>query len=425
MWLLVVMFHICAFAHPSPNTLIFLDVSPTQVRVEVQLPLPELELAFGDQLSKDPSTLIQRYGLQLKEYLLAHVRAYANKDRLWQVAVANLNMGKGAYVDSKVLYWELNATIILTPVNGEGTRHFYLDYDAIIHQVANHAALVSIRSDWENGNVEKNLQSEVQAINWDPGANVIPPLEVNLEHGSWWTGFASMVQLGIRHIAEGTDHLMFLLVLLLPAPLIVRARRWGGFGGTRYSVIRLLKIVTAFTTGHSITLLLGSVGWLRLPSQPVEILIAVSILVSAVHAVRPLFPGREVFIAAGFGLIHGMAFASTLSNLHLDAGAMALSILGFNVGIELMQLLVIAITMPWLMVVSRHRIYKYVRVVAAVLAGIAAVAWIAQRFTNESNVLTDMVESTAGNTRGIVLALLVTSVVSVIWTRKGTTLNRR
>ena len=144
----------------------------------------------------------------------------------------------------------------------------------------------------------------------------------------------------MRHIAEGTDHLLFLLVLLLPAPLLLtKGRRWGGFGGVGYSLRRLLLIVTAFTLGHSFTLLLGALGWVRLPSQPVEVLIAVSILVSAGHAVRPLFPGREAWVAAGFGLVHGLAFASTLANLHLEAGPMALSILGFNLGIELMQLL--------------------------------------------------------------------------------------
>jgi HupE / UreJ protein len=93
-----------------------------------------------------------------------------------------------------------------------------------------------------------------------------------------------------------------------------------------------LRIVTAFTLGHSLTLLAGALGWLRLPGQPVEILIAVSILVSAAHAQRPLFPGREAQVAAGFGLVHilvhGLAFTGTLAGLHLSAGPLALSILG-------------------------------------------------------------------------------------------------
>lgn len=98
------------------------------------------------------------------------------------------------------------------------------------------------------------------------------------------------------------------------------------FGGIRYSVVRLFKIVTAFTIGHSVTLLAGALGWLRLPAQPIEVLISFSILASAVHAIRPLFPGKEGWVAAGFGLVHGLAFATVLSNLELSGGKLALSI---------------------------------------------------------------------------------------------------
>ena len=138
----------------------------------------------------------------------------------------------------------------------------------------------------------------------------------------WWTnvrgsisalGFVSIFRLGMRHIAEGTDHLLFLLILLLPAPLIVVGSRWAGLADMRSSVLRILKIVTAFTLGHSITLALAAFGIVRVPSRPIEVLIAVSILVSAIHALRPIFPGKEAAIAAFFGLIHGLAFAATLS----------------------------------------------------------------------------------------------------------------
>jgi hypothetical protein len=93
-----------------------------------------------------------------------------------------------------------------------------------------------------------------------------------------WLGdlgaFPSMFRLGMRHIAEGTDHLLFLLALLLPAPLLVAGSRWAGFAGVRLSVTRILKVVTAFTVGHSITLALAAFGLVHLPSRPVEVLIA-------------------------------------------------------------------------------------------------------------------------------------------------------
>lgn len=169
-------------------------------------------------------------------------------------------------------------------------------------------------------------------------------------------------------------------MLLLPATLLVNGKEWSGFGGTKYSIARLLKIVPAFTFGHSITLLIGALGWLELPQQAVEVLIAVSILISVVHAIRPIFPGKEMYVAAGFGLVHGLAFATVLSNLNLNAAPMALSILGFNVGIELMQFFVIAVTVPWLILLSLTAFYKWFRIAGAALAAVAAVFGLPSAF---------------------------------------------
>ena len=122
-----------------------------------------------------------------------------------------------------------------------------------------------------------------------------------------------MFRLGARHIALGTDHLLFLLALILPAPLVASGGRWGGYAGGKTAFRQIIKVVTAFTVGHSITLVFGAMGWAILPGVVVEFAIALSILVSAVHAMVPIFRGREVYIAGGFGLVHGMAFAATLS----------------------------------------------------------------------------------------------------------------
>jgi hypothetical protein len=202
----------------------------------------------------------------------------------------------------------------------------------------------------------------------------------------WWTnlrgsisalGFASIFRLGMRHIAEGTDHLLFLLVLLLPAPLIVVGSRWAESADMRSSVLRILKIVTAFTVGHSITLALAAFGIVRVPSRPIEVLIAISILVSAIHALRPIFPGKEA--AAFFGLIHGLAFAATLGELGLDRWERVAGILAFNLGIESMQMIVVAVTMPSLLLMSRTRAYPSLRIGGALFAGLASVGWIAER----------------------------------------------
>jgi hypothetical protein len=199
-------------------------------------------------------------------FLLMPVHPYVTKESPWTVAITNMKMDKGEQEASGPPYWELVVHLLLYPATGETTRRFTLDYDVIMHEVINHAAFVSIRNDWETGNTGK-APAEAGVIRWNTGDNVIYPLQINLEKGSSWTGFSSMISLGMHHIKEGTDHMLFLIVLILPAMLSTNGNRWGFFGGTKYSLLGLLKIVTAFTIGHSLTLLAGAAGWLQLPQN--------------------------------------------------------------------------------------------------------------------------------------------------------------
>ncbi|PRY30410.1 HupE/UreJ protein [Spirosoma oryzae] len=380
------------WAHPMPNSVVLLNIHADRIDAELQIPLVELQSAWGHAVNDSSAGLVERLGPQLRDYLKSHIRPQSPDGRFWTVSVGDLTIHESQNPIVGV-YRELTAQVQMVPPAGEDVRQFTFHYDAVLHQVRTHKILVSVRQDWAGGQLAEAEPAQVGEISLDIVNDRLLPLAVNLASGSTWTGFWSMVKLGTQHIAEGTDHLLFLLVLLLPAPLLVAGRRWGPFGGVGRGSIRLLQIVSAFTLGHSLTLLLGALGWVRLPGQPVEILIAVSILVSALHAMRPLFPGRETWVAAGFGLIHGLAFAGTLSNLQLDAGPMALSILGFNLGIELMQLLVILLTMPWLMLLSRTPTYTYVRNGGALLAGVAAIAWIVERLTERPNAVTHLLEA--------------------------------
>jgi hypothetical protein len=349
-----------------------------------------LQPAFGHPLADSPRAVLPHYGPALRQYLARHFQLQSSDGSYWVLQPGELRV-QHQQNELNGPYEELVATLRLTPPPGADMRHFVLRDDAVLHQVLTHKILVAMRQDWAAGQVtEAAGPAQVGVIELNVVDDVVPPLAVNLSAGSAWKGFASMVQLGTCHIAEGTDHLLFLLALLLPAPLLVGAGRWGKFGGVRYSLGRLLLLllVSAFTAGHSLTLPLGALGWVCLPTQLVEVLIAVSILVTAAHAVRPLFPGREAWVAVSFGLVHGLAFASTLALLHLEAGPLVLSLLGFNLGIELMQLLLVALTVPWLLLLARTPSYRSMRSGGAALAGVAAAAWLAERISGQDNALT-------------------------------------
>jgi len=406
------------YAHPMPTSVMLLDVKKHGIAVELQWPLKELQAVFPtEDIDSNYTTLIDRKKGWLQRYLLQHFTVADNADNYWQIDIKQLSVSNSEQAATGS-YHELNFQLWLQPPAGVSTRQFVMHYDAIMHQLVTHKMLIRISSDWYGGLTAKdsaNADLGVLAVNTIDGS--IPPVKVNLDEGSTWKGFATMVKLGIEHISEGTDHLLFLIVLLLPATLIVKDGKWSQYGGFKYSSLRLLKIVTAFTIGHSLSLFLGAMKWMTLPQQPVEIAIAFTILVTAIHAIRPLFFGKETFIAAAFGLIHGLAFSTVLAGLHVDSNTIILSILGFNSGIELMQLFVILCIMPWLFVLSKNKFYQWVRITGALLAIIASLGWILERISNEPNVVSNIVQRIADEGKWLAAGLAVLATISSIFSR--------
>ncbi|MFT4094686.1 MAG: hypothetical protein QM640_13735 [Niabella sp.] len=101
-----------AAAHPLPNSLIFLDATPERVAMEIQMPVPELELVFGKGFSDHPAQIAAKYGGKIREYLLQHIHAYGKDSLQWAVTVAGLKMDEGTYVGTNIKYWEVFATVI-------------------------------------------------------------------------------------------------------------------------------------------------------------------------------------------------------------------------------------------------------------------------------------------------------------------------
>jgi hypothetical protein len=165
----------------------------------------------------------------------------------------------------------------------------------------------------------------------------------------------------------------------LPAPLLAVRGRWRGLAGARTAARSIGRTTLAFTLGHSVALAVTALTRLQVPAWPVESFIAASILVGAVHAIRPIFPRREAAIAGLFGLGHGLAFSFALADLHLSTRWLVLSLLGFNLGIELVQLLLVALAMPPLIAIARLGAGPALRMTAATATGVAATGWLADR----------------------------------------------
>jgi hypothetical protein len=137
------------------------------------------------------------------------------------------------------------------------------------------------------------------------------------------------------------------------------------------------KLVSAFTCGHSLTLLLAAVRGVELPVRPVETLIALSIVAAAVHALWPVFTASETWIALGFGLVHGLGFAGALRGFGFDTRSLLVALGGFNLGIELMQLVLCVV--PCLLLLSRRPVYPALRIAGAAAGLCAGLIWIVER----------------------------------------------
>ena len=188
---------------------------------------------------------------------------------------------------------------------------------------------------------------------------------------------------GVWHIWLGFDHILFLLSLLLPAVLRREADGWRAASGFRPAIREVLAIVTAFTVAHSITLSLATLGVMRLPSRWVESAIAASVILAAANNLVPLVQRRRFAVAFAFGLIHGFGFASVLADLGLPQGARLVALVGFNIGVEVGQLALVALFLP-LAYRLRHSWFYQRLTLTAGSSAIAAIAclWLAERALN-------------------------------------------
>jgi len=192
--------------------------------------------------------------------------------------------------------------------------------------------------------------------------------------------FATYVHEGVFHIWTGFDHVLFLLSLLLPAVLVRRDGRWAAADSLRVATQDVVKVVTAFTLAHSITLTLAACSIVELPSRWVESAIALSVVLAALNNLYPIVASGRWIAAFGFGLLHGFGFAGALHDLGLPAGSLALSLAGFNLGVEAGQLAIVLVFLP-LAFLSRST-WAYRRLVfgggSLVTAAIASV-WLVER----------------------------------------------
>jgi len=358
-----------ALAHKPSDAYLTLEVEGTQITQRLDVHLRDLDrelvLDHNDDGRLQWAEVRTRWD-ELQRYTAERVRLSVAGQPCTAVATGEPQLDEhtdGAYAVLRQR-WTCPA----------GAQALTIDYRLFADTDASHRGLLRLR---HGGGAAQQTAVLV------PGST--PPTTVALAasaDGHAPSGFGGFVAEGIHHILIGTDHVLFLLALLLPAALHTGASgRREAATQWRPMLTEVLKIVTAFTVAHSVTLALAVLDIVDPPSRWVESLIAVSVVFTALDNLRPMLaPQHRWRLTLVFGLVHGFGFAGALKDLGLGSGSLAASLLGFNLGVELGQLSLVALFLPLAWWARGTRFYQRGMLIGGSSAvALVALAWVVER----------------------------------------------
>ncbi len=349
-----------ASAHIASNGFLTLDVAGSRVTGSIELALRDGELAVGLDSDRDGRITwgeLRSRQHDLELYVRSKLTVGAAADRC---AVEFDPVQVNERVDGNYLWLPIRAAC------RSRLTQLTLDYRLLEGIDPSHRGLLTV-SAWGS--------TQTAVLGGSPATRVL-----DLDRPSDWRAFAEYLRTGVRHIWSGIDHLLFLLSLLLPAVLRRRDHQWDAVPLAKPALLNILKVVTAFTLAHSITLSLAAFDVVRLPSRLTESVIAASIIVAALNNIAPQVTEGRWRIAFAFGLLHGFGFASVLADMGLPPGARVICLVAFNLGVELGQLAVVAVVMPVAYAIRATTFYRrtVVQWGSSAIAGLALV-WLVQR----------------------------------------------
>lgn len=362
-----------AWAHTGTDSYAYLDVSDTELGGRLDLPLPDIEEVTGLDLEADTIDASMANVAANREvidaYLLEHF-AIGAAGAAWPVTFLEAEpLDEGGDKALYILFpFEVDVPVDQVP------RQLDVTFDVFVDEIENRRPQALIRNDWEAGRIDEGNES-LAAFGEDTRSQTI-----DLGDTGWWKNFRASIDLGIDHIKTGPDHILFIMVLVLPAVAVFAAGAWRPAPTFGTALWRVLKVVTMFTVAHSITFTLAGMDILPLPSPRItESIIAISIAAAAINVVRPVVANKEWVISFAFGLFHGMGFASLVDGLDVDRSTQLISLLGRNVGIEIGQSAVVVLVFPALFLLRRTVVYRPFLTIAALALTVVSLGWAIER----------------------------------------------
>lgn len=351
-----------SFAHKASDSYLQLTISGVDVSGQWDIALRDIDFAIGLDANSDG------------DISWGEVRAKHEDLSAW--ALGRLSLQRGGQCSLQVTEHLVDshtdgayAVLRLMGTCPADSAEMSLNYRLLFDQDDLHRGLLKL--DLDNVTHAAVLSPEQPKVNYVSGET------------SRLKQFVQYMIEGVWHIWIGFDHILFLLALLLPAVLVYEAKRWHGAPTFGLAMRQVVGVVTAFTLAHSITLTLASLELISLPSRWVESAIAASVVLAAANNVMPVVAQRRWLVAFIFGLIHGFGFASVLTELGLPKDALVLSLLGFNLGVELGQLAIVAVFLPAAYRLRNTRFYRQgILKIGSVITAVVALVWLIERAFN-------------------------------------------
>lgn len=358
---------------PAPHALnqsyIYLRVDEAQLEGRVEINLEDLNRAIGTDFREDLTVTEDEVAARIDE-----IEAYLYERIAFEIGGQAISLERKGFG----LYESVQRQFV--------SCRFDMAYDGGIPDAITVTHSVMFETDPEHrgylviehyfGQGTFNNEGNVSLV-FKPDAET---QVLDLTGASWWKGFRAIIDEGIHHILIGHDHILFVIVLLLTSVLRREEKLWEPRERFAGALKEVLKIVTVFTVAHSITLSIAALGLVTIPAAFIESVIALSIAVAAFDVIFPIFHRRLVLIVGLFGLFHGFGFANVLEPLKVEGSDLAYSLFGFNVGVEIGQVMIVLLAFPMLFMMRLSRLYTRFSVYAgAALSMFVALYWFTER----------------------------------------------
>lgn len=375
----VCLFGAQAHAHKASDSFLTLDARPDGVTARLDVALLDLEQALGLDANVDGAITwaeVKARHNDIAAYVLARLK------------IADAHGDCALRPGSQRIARHSDGAYTAVPIEAgcrAPSEWLRVEYGLLFDLDSGHRSLVRFNAGGSIEAVQSRVLSPAQRqVRFELGEARSPQ---RLFSARAWRAATDYLREGIRHVWTGIDHIAFLLTLLLPVMLAanlsaIEGRPAGAAGAAvRRTVTRVLILVTTFTVAHSLTLAPAALGWIALPSRFVESAIAASVVVVALANFFPGMHSHRLPLVFGFGLVHGLGFASALGDLGLPPDAIGISLAAFNVGVEAGQIAIVAGVVP-LMWIARRRPQGADHLLRYGSAGAALVAcgWLIERW---------------------------------------------